>query len=69
MPEKASGTDVAAVTQLQGQQYPLLCPSGSVVVTELHHADLKLLLAPQRWELSKHLQLWFMHWVQLSQVE
>ena len=49
MPKKASGTDVAAVAQWQGQQNPSLCPLESTVVAEPHHADL-MLLSPQRWE-------------------
>ena len=49
-PEKASGTKVAAAAQWQCQQHSSLCPSGSVLAAEPHHADLKLLLGPQRWE-------------------
>ena len=46
MPEKASGTEVAAATQWQGQQH-LLCLSGSAVAAEMHLADLKPLLSPK----------------------
>ena len=49
-PEKASGTDVAAVAQWQGQQH-LLFPSVPLVMAETHHADLMLLVAPSRWGL------------------
>ena len=49
-PEKASQTEVAAaVAQWQGQQNLSLCPSGSMVVAEAHHADLRL-LDPHWWE-------------------
>ena len=48
-PEKASGTMVAPATQWWGQWHLLLCPLGSVVVAEPHHAGQKLLLAPLRW--------------------
>ena len=44
MPEKASGTEVAiAAAQWWDQQSPSLCPLGSTVVAEPHHADLMLL--------------------------
>ena len=50
-PEKASQTEVAAdVARWQGQQNLSLCPSGSMVVAEAHHADLRL-LDPHWWEL------------------
>ena len=48
MPEEASGTEVVAAAQLQGQQH-LLCPLPSVVVAETHQADLMLLVALSRW--------------------
>ena len=45
-PEEASETEFAAVAQWQGQQH-LQCALVSVVVAELHHADLMLLDAQQ----------------------
>ena len=46
MPKKASGTDIAATAQWQGQQHPL-CPSASVVVAGPHLTEPKLLLSPE----------------------
>ena len=50
MAEKVSETEVAPVAYGWDQQHPSLCPSGSVVKAEPHHADLKLLLTPWGWE-------------------
>ena len=50
MSKKPSGTEiVAAVAQWQGQQNPSMCPLGSTVKVEPHHAD-PMLLNPQRLE-------------------
>ena len=46
MPEKAFGTELAAVAQWQDQKH-LLCPLASAVVAELHLTELKLLLGPE----------------------
>ena len=54
MPKMEYGTEItAAVAQWQGQQNPSLCPLGSTMVAEPHHADL-MLLSPQSQKPLKH---------------
>ena len=50
MPEEASGTKVAAVTQWGGQQH-LLCQSASAVMAEPHQANPVSLVVTSRWGL------------------
>ena len=49
-PDKTSGTRGVDANQWQDQQHPTLCPLGSVLVEEPHHAEPKLLLSHWKWE-------------------